>query len=56
MGTMWTSTSTSGTGGMVERLRTFIHPVSYSNLFLISLSMIYALILLLCSFFTAYIL
>jgi len=56
IGTAWTSTSTSETAGVVERLRTFVYSVSYSNLSFTSLSVIYALTLPLYSFFTAYIL
>ena len=56
VGTIQTSTSTSGTASVAERRRTFVHSVSYSSLSLISLSITYALISPLCSFFTAYIL
>src|SRR6266478_8097143 len=56
VGTAWTSTSTSGTAGIAEHSRTFVYPVSCSSLFLVSLSVIYALILPLCSFFTVCIL
>jgi len=54
--TAWTSTSINNTAGIVERPKTFVHSVSYSSLFLISLSITYTLTLPLCSFFTAYIL
>jgi hypothetical protein len=56
IGTAWTSTSTSGIAGIAEYPRTFVHPVSCSNLSLVSLSVIYALMSPLCSFLTAYIL
>ena len=56
IGTAWTSTSTSGIASIAKHPRTFIHPVSYSSLSLIPLSIIYALTSPLYSFFTAYIL
>ena len=56
IGTAWTSTSTSGMASIVERPRTFIYPVSYSNLSFMPLSITYALTSPLCSFFIAYIL
>ena len=56
VGTAQTSTSTSGTASIVKRPRTFVHSVFYSSLSLISLSITYTLILLLYSFFMAYIL
>ena len=56
IGTAQTFTSTSGIASIVERPRTFVYPVSYSNLSFISLSIIYALTSPLYNFFTAYIL
>ena len=56
MGTIQTSISTSGMASIAERPKTFIHPISYSNLSFVSLSIIYTLISPLCSFFTACIL
>ena len=56
MGIIQTSTSTSRTASIAERLRTFVYPISYSSLSLISLSIIYILILPLYNFFIAYIL
>ena len=56
IGITQTLISTSGTTSVAERPRTFIHSISYSNLFFTSLSVIYALILPLYNFFIAYIL
>ena len=56
IGIIQTSTSTSGMASIIKHPKTFIHSVFYSSLSLASLSVIYALILSLYSFFMAYIL
>ena len=56
IGTIQTSTSTSRIASIVKYSRTFVYRISYNSLSLTSLSITYALILLLYNFFTAYIL